>query len=168
MADDQRQTLTDLRVLAEAATTGPWTCNEPFPRFITTAGEILIDEADWGQPDNCHAMQLVTAADSRAWRYSDVRYVAAVSPDVVVGLLDEITRLRATITDAAKSLYPLEVRRQAFAGCLAEGDPEQLAGWDDAIDHMGQELRRVQHFLVAAVPQHVAPEPKPDPKETDG
>jgi hypothetical protein len=33
---------------------------------------------------------------------------------------------------------------------------------------MGQELRRVQHFLVAAVPQHVAPEPKPDPKETDG
>lgn len=84
----------DLRALAAAATPGPWSCNEPHPRYITTTGEIEIDEADWGQPDDCHLMQLTTVADSRAWRYADVRYVAAVSPDVVVGLLDEIDRLQ--------------------------------------------------------------------------
>jgi hypothetical protein len=52
----------------------------------------------------------------------------------------------ATLDDlatAAATLYRLEIRRQSFAVDLP-------ASWYDAVDAMGEDLRRVQRALIAA------------------
>jgi hypothetical protein len=69
----------DLRALATAATPGPWrhasgTEAEPDIRTRVTSDACSIATTDWTR---------------------DAAYIAAASPNVVLGLLDEIERLRA-------------------------------------------------------------------------
>lgn len=113
--------MSDLRTLAENATPGPWTVEEPRPRYITTNCEhIDIDEADWGEEVG-NGFQVVTVLDHRAWRYADVRYIAACSPDVILGLLGELDRLRAIVNDLAARMP--EVARDCYyyvCGCCRE------------------------------------------------
>ena len=83
-----RKAATILRERAEAATPGPWGCtSERRPRYIKTASPIVVDEADWG-PDVGDQFQVVTASDSRAWRYADVAYIATMHPGVGLALAD--------------------------------------------------------------------------------
>ena len=70
----------ELRALCKAATPGPW--NEGYwdGRFHVETREILLVQDMEPVDDKKQAMQNAT-------------YIAAVSPDVVLGLLDEIARL---------------------------------------------------------------------------
>ena len=80
-ADILRRAAEVLRERAQAATPGPWSTTADRPRYITTAAPIEIDEADWG-PDVGNEFKVVTARDSRAWRYADVTYIATMHPGV--------------------------------------------------------------------------------------
>ena len=74
----------ELRALCKAATPGPW--NEGYwdGRFHVETREILLVQDMEPVDDKKQAMQNAT-------------YIAAVSPDVVLGLLDEIARLKRTL-----------------------------------------------------------------------
>lgn len=75
----------DLRALAAAATPGPWHLESHLDMLDPPATWHIADLERWrGYTNN------VGFGEDEA----TARYVAAVSPDVVLGLLDEIGRLR--------------------------------------------------------------------------
>jgi hypothetical protein len=67
--------LAELRRLAEAATPGPWETNDP--------GIVIFSE--WGG---------WLAEDGTENQEADAAYIAAASPDVILRLLDDLTRPR--------------------------------------------------------------------------
>ena len=66
----------ELKRLAAAATPGPWTAG---PFGVSSASESFVPATQ-----------------------DDARYMAAVPPDVVLALLDEIERLRAALAHIAE------------------------------------------------------------------
>ena len=87
-ADDD---VVGLRALAEKATPGPWTA--------LTTGRAGGDH--WYICDSGEAIAWISANDgeNEDQRQPDAEFIAAVSPDVVLALLDEITTLRAEVAD---------------------------------------------------------------------
>jgi hypothetical protein len=84
-----------LRELAQGATKGPWVSHEEngFPYVLGPDDELL------GGP--------VTIADgSEHLSIADAAYIAAASPDVILGLLDEVERLRAE-RDRQRQPHPM-------------------------------------------------------------
>lgn len=73
MTPDQ---ITALRALASRATPGPWRRAEHSERFVEA-----VDAPE---------------AVAKAYRVEDTEYLAALAPEVVIGLLDEIEALRGT------------------------------------------------------------------------
>lgn len=76
----------ELRALAAKATTGPWRPAQGARGYGVACphGTIIAETTGWG--------------------VEDAAYIAAVSPDVVVGLLDEIAELRAAHAQAVDEL----------------------------------------------------------------
>ena len=70
-------TLTELRALAQAATPGPWTADVGDPRWI--AGASVWADQRGGR--RCFANHLAPAM---------AQYIAALSPSVIVAMLDVI------------------------------------------------------------------------------
>ena len=95
--------MSDLRKLAEAATPGLWVAvgmNEPDDTVCTIDDDPI-----------CHAHP------------DDTRYIAAVSPEVVIGLLDRIDALRAVLGELAyptRGLTSVEKRRVAREALAAD------------------------------------------------
>ena len=83
--------LAALRAKAEAATPGPWSA--------LTTGRASGDH--WYIVDDGEALAYITANDGsdEEQREPNARYMAAVSPDVVLALLDRIAELEADATD---------------------------------------------------------------------
>jgi len=85
----------ELRALAEAATPGPWDSE-----YVWQAVRHIVRNCDFVQ-----GADEFSDGDGFGWNYGprgegDPAYIAAVSPDVVVGLLDEIAELRAALSVA--------------------------------------------------------------------
>lgn len=80
----------DLRALAAVATPGPWfpERSQDYPGAPDVDWILLISR--WQGSSMLNTVGFGDDEDT-------ARYVAAVSPDVVVGLLDEIDRLRARL-----------------------------------------------------------------------
>lgn len=90
MPDLTPERLARLRGLAELATPGPWDVDS------VTRYDVAPSATDWRIPDLerwCGYTNAVGFGEDEA----TARYVAAVSPDVVTALLDEIERLRSII-----------------------------------------------------------------------
>lgn len=101
----------DLRALAAAATPGPWEL-ESYTHY-----DVAPPVTTWSISD-LERWRSLTNKVGFGEDEATARYVAAVSPDVVVGLLDEIERLRDELE------------------ALADHDPEQdlievWVEWDD-------------------------------------
>jgi hypothetical protein len=111
-----------LRELAQGATKGPWVSHEEngFPYVLGPDDELL------GGP--------VTIADgSEHLSIADAAYIAAASPDVILGLLDEVDRLRAerdTLLEQANAAssvvaadwHDIKALRQQLAAVTAARD----------------------------------------------
>lgn len=133
----------DLRALAAAATPGPWEVESYWDSLMGPEGE----NATWripglerwhGLPNTVHFGRDEATA----------RYVAAVSPDVVVGLLDEIKEERANYAGAMADLDALvDVTRLVVKEIRAVVPNDRLAS------RIAGDLER---FLAA---NHPEPEP---------
>lgn len=113
---------TTAQQLLDAATPGPWTTNPERPRFIDTAVMPQIDEADWGQPTEGLPWYHIELQGDRAWRYGDVRIMAA-APDLartVIALEAERDALRAALDEIealnAKLLADLAEAQDSWEG----------------------------------------------------
>jgi hypothetical protein len=80
--------MTDLRALAEAATPGPWARSEVPGDTLTVYQDSSGGAIAWVNGDNETGPHHPSA---------DAAYIAAVSPDVVLALLDERDALRAAL-----------------------------------------------------------------------
>ena len=87
--------LANLRALAEAATPGPWTVQDhadddgdDAPRIV--APDSQEPENPWFVAEACACCGPGDATPANA------RYIAAVSPDVVMGLLDALAEAEAS------------------------------------------------------------------------
>lgn len=148
----------ELRKLAEAATPGPW-------RAAADGTGVVLDNRDcdgFELPTNYYRNGCPKAiADVRYadWRdcFADASYIAAASPDVVLGLLDEIERDRCEIsrlnellacfvpgaqTDAINQLI-----MEAAASIVAERDQlrEEAKQALVIVGNVGRELGQTQH-----------------------
>lgn len=95
--------MTDLRKLAEAATKGPWVeddgnvHSEPLGMARETAILAKID----GRPFNEADIERIGCVTSCNWENpnsdADAAFIAAASPDVVLGLLERIEKLRTEL-----------------------------------------------------------------------
>lgn len=83
-----------LRELAEAATPGPWE---------TSTSEATMNDRS-GYRFGPRNKPLVFRADQM--RAADAAYIAAVSPDAVLALLDETTELRSIVADRCECPNP--------------------------------------------------------------
>lgn len=80
------ETIRKLRELAEKATPGPWSTQDPHP-----------GDDDWPRVMAIAATagrQKIYAPAGSSYPHADRQYIAATSPDVVIALLDEIERLQ--------------------------------------------------------------------------
>ena len=75
----------ELRALCKAATPGPWGTHPDDPWEVQ--GNLAAYHGD-----DCEPVCTIRTDDA-----ADATYIAAVSPDVVLGLLDEIARLKRTL-----------------------------------------------------------------------
>ena len=75
----------ELRALCKAATPGPWGTHPDDPWEVQ--GNLAAYHGD-----DCEPVCTIRTDDA-----ADATYIAAVSPDVVEGLLDEIARLKALL-----------------------------------------------------------------------
>jgi hypothetical protein len=87
--------MTDLRALAEAATPGPWRAEKYVPSLDDdwTEGTYgwWVEGLDWADD----------SGEFRNFTGPNAAYIAAVSPDVVLALLDERDALRAALENIA-------------------------------------------------------------------
>ena len=83
-----RSELDQLRALAQAATPGPWRVEA---QGHASQGVARVNNLEVAPPDSVELAHCAT----------DAAYIAAVSPDVVLALLDEVERLRLLSRDAA-------------------------------------------------------------------
>lgn len=73
-----------LRKLAEHASPGPWfVCEQPNTDGTVDLETGRIAQSEWPPAKNCE--------------YGNANYIAAVSPDVVVGLLDLVEHLQNSL-----------------------------------------------------------------------
>ena len=106
--------LDELRRLAEAATPGPWEAtifDSGHSKFEFEASVCTQDVGD----SICRMEGLLRTTDNERYRTDgslDALYIAAVSPDVVLGLLDRLDRM----TDLQDRLR----RAESAIGDLAE------------------------------------------------
>jgi len=103
-------TLTDLERLARAATPGEWANDEQWPRWVLANDEPLASTVHSSRPE------------------ADAAYIAALSPERVLQLLDERDQMIAVI-EAAKAMRVDPTYRsgylQAFDEALAALEKEQ-------------------------------------------
>ncbi len=86
--------LTTLRSLAEAATPGPWTTENPFDEHFTAIAAPDVPEQ--GSP-NIIASCIYDEADAEdaTEAIRNAAFIAACSPDVILALIGELEQLRA-------------------------------------------------------------------------
>lgn len=145
---------TELRRLAEAATPGPWRKRwygsggyegREGVTVVTNTGTVNCDEIAYlGRGDH---------DEDTAHRSRNGAFIAAASPDVVLGLLDEIDHADATMDRMVEECLNDSVKSQAWddrvklADAIAERD--QLR--EDAkhalviVGNVGRELGQTQH-----------------------
>ena len=136
-----------LRELAEAATPGPWEAiifDSGHSKFEFEASVCTQDVGD----SICRMDGLLRTADNERYRTDgslDALYIAAVSPDVVLGLLDRLDKAER-IADLAR-----EYAQTALAAVL----PELLArAWDEGAKDACADPR---HPYGECEPPHVNP-----------
>ena len=83
-----RSELNQLRDLAQAATPGPWRVEAQGHASQEVA---RVNNLEVAPPDSVELAHCAT----------DAAYIAAVSPDVVLGLIDEVDRLRLLLRESA-------------------------------------------------------------------
>lgn len=155
MSDLTPERLAELRALAEAATPGPWTVEshwEPIcgPRETGTTWYIPCLARWHGLPTSVHFGKDEATA----------RYVAAVSPDVVVALFDEIERLRFIVDDVAAEGAPTD----GVGVCVWCSDPEAHEPDCAWLKVVGNGRDRRPDATVVAVSDDM---PGPEDKVTD-
>lgn len=136
--------LKELRQLAEAATPGPWTVRrlmrEPSLEDKVTAKvegkpEVQAVEVDCfvqaPRLSSEHPYDIQVLGDDRnetlypTWR-ADISYVAAVDPQTIIGLIDDVTRFEAIAADCLKMVY--ELREQVSRLKYGTLDHDAYAG----------------------------------------
>ena len=75
----------ELRRLAEAATPGPWDFHRPHPAYRAYSIEQVMPEGHLGE---------AVAVTEEGAVEGNAAYIAAASPDVVLGLLDRLAHMR--------------------------------------------------------------------------
>ena len=91
--------LNQLRALAQAATPGPWRVEA---RGHAAQEVARVNNLEVAPPDSVELSLCAT----------DAAYIAAVSPDVVLGLIDEVDRLRLLLRESAAWHEVATLRRQ--------------------------------------------------------
>ncbi|MFG8819797.1 ead/Ea22-like family protein [Pseudomonas aeruginosa] len=89
----------ELRRVAEAATPGPWSCNR---HWAIVGGPIL-------EFTNGAAQQQIAMACGQSWMRDDelrnnAEFIAAANPQAILGLIDEVERLKAELSQCASAL----------------------------------------------------------------
>lgn len=135
MADLTPERLAELRALAAGATPGPWEIDS------RTHYDVAPSATDWQIPDlerwRGYANPVGFGEDE-----ATARYVAAVSPDVVTALLDEIEMARADYDGAMADLAALV---DVAAGAVS----------DETADDPG--VMRLMRYLAANHAEKPAP-----------
>ena len=96
--------MTDLRALAEAATPGPWETDARPPEYPHANAVRYAGGQIQGGANVCGIGMFILhdGGQDRASMDANAAYIAAVSPDVVLDLLDEIERLQACLAEATR------------------------------------------------------------------
>jgi hypothetical protein len=128
MTDDEKQRL---RELAGKATPGPW---EP---SASRTGVITSATRDW------------ICSVSRITPVLDVEYIAAISPSVVVGLLDELERLDRECNETAHDRDDF-IHEAASLRVQLNNAQADLSTRDAEIAGMRKENERLQAVVEAA------------------
>ena len=84
-----------LRELAERATAGPWDAHRPHPAYRQYVVDRVMPEGHLGET-------VATTEDVQA--SENAEYIAAVSPDVVLGILDALNAAEAERDRLAKAV----------------------------------------------------------------
>lgn len=121
MSDLTPERLAELRTLAAAATPGPWTVESYWDRLDGPADT----NTSWHIPglERWHGSLAFTNNVGFGDDEATARYVAAISPDVVVGLLDEIERLRAGLDELANADHEDDLIGAVSAAAERQGAP---------------------------------------------
>jgi hypothetical protein len=94
-----RSELNQLRDLAQAATPGPW---RVCARWGAPQEVARVNNLEVAPPDSVELSHCAT----------DAAYIAALSPDVVLGLIDEAERLRLLLRESTAGHEVAMLRRQ--------------------------------------------------------
>ena len=120
--------LDQLRALARAATPGPWHVEAQGHASQEVA---RVNNLEVAPPDSVELAHCAT----------DAAYIAAVSPDVVLGLIDEVDRLRLLLRESTVGHEVAMLRRQRDAlqvildrrPAMNDGLPEAYAAWSGEV-----------------------------------
>ena len=108
----------ELRRLAEAATPGPWDFHRPHPAYRAYSIEQVMPEGHLGE---------AVAVTEEGAVEDNAAYIAAASPDVVLGLLDRLAHMREARDNARAEVKRLTAKLDAIE---ADGDKLSIMfGW---------------------------------------
>lgn len=110
--------VTELRRLAEAATPGPWDFHRPHHAYRAYSIEQVMPEGHLGE---------AVAVTEEGAVEGNAAYIAAASPDVVLGLLDRLAHMREARDNARAEVERLTA--------LVEAVREYAAARQANIDH---------------------------------
>jgi len=85
----------ELRRLAQEATSGPWDWHPTLPGPRDNGSMTLATPGPVFHGFPTHELNILKTTPDWAPTPADAAFIAATAPDVVLGLLDEITALRA-------------------------------------------------------------------------
>ena len=108
----------ELRRLAEAATPGPWDFHRPHPAYRAYSIEQVMPEGHLGE---------AVAVTEEGAVEGNAAYIAAASPDVVLGLLDRLAHMTEARDNARAEVERLTA--------LVEAVREYAAARQANIDH---------------------------------
>lgn len=136
MSDLTPETLAELRRLAEAATPGPWEAtifDSGHSKFEFEASVCTQDVGD----SICRMEGLLRTTDNERYRTDgslDALYIAAASPDVVLGLLDRLAHMTEARDNARAEVERLiEAQHEGRWEEVATGDYERWSGMGIAL-----------------------------------
>jgi hypothetical protein len=135
MEDRTVSDYSELRRLAEAATPGPWYVQKG--RSNETCGYVTRDPIEQYQ-------RSITGWGAVEHRFEDAAYIAAASPDVVLGLLSDLAAANRRAEEAERERDAARAEAKALRssledfrdrGCRHDLNPTMVGEWDSSQWH---------------------------------